>query len=124
MNWVTPCVNSWPITSSDFVKSSEDLAVPVSVRHLGAIPEGVVVVHAVVNRRHQRHAGIVNRVPSEALPIEIDDIAGGIERAFRCTVLAVTGIRRPASRAVIECFCSRKPLPPGQARAHPQPEDW
>src|SRR5271154_3017242 len=86
----------------------EDLAVPISVGHLRAIPEGVVVAHAVVNRRHQRHAGIVNRVPVKALPIEIDDAPGGIERAFRRDVHAFTGIRdrragqRPSVFAVVD----------------------
>ena len=66
-----------------FGEVSEDLTVAVPVGHLGAIPEGVVVAHTVVNRRHQCHAGIVNRVAAKAFPVEINHGVGRIERAFR-----------------------------------------
>ena len=53
---VTPWVSSWPMTSSEMREAVEQLAVAVAEDHLAAVPEGVVVVAAVVHDAEQRQA--------------------------------------------------------------------
>ena len=59
---VTPWVSSWPITLERAGEAVEHLAVAVAEDHALAVPEGVVVVLAVVHGGLERHAGAVDRV--------------------------------------------------------------
>ncbi len=54
----------------------EDLAVAIAIGHLRAVPEGVVVFYAVMDRGDQRHVIAVDRIALEDVPIEFGDILG------------------------------------------------
>src|SRR4051812_38990392 len=52
----------------------EDLTVAVAEHHLLAVPEGVVVILAVMDRGIEWLALIVNRVAPEHLPVEVERV--------------------------------------------------
>src|SRR3954447_26859313 len=56
----------------------EDLTVTVAEHHLLAVPEGVAVFLAVMDRGIERPALIVNRVAPEHLPVEVERVTEAV----------------------------------------------
>ena len=44
----------------------ENLAIAIAIGHLGAIPEGVVVILVIVDGRHERHSEVIKRIAAKA----------------------------------------------------------
>ena len=61
---------------------NEDAAVAVAIGHLVAVPERIVVFDTVVYRRHQRLAGVVDRIAAKQVLVKVGDGARFYQRAL------------------------------------------
>ena len=61
-------------------KAGEDHIVAVAEDHLLAVPERVVVVLAVMDRRDHGHAGVIDRIPVVSFEIEVERVSEAIVR--------------------------------------------
>src|SRR5215510_13989568 len=66
----------------------EDLAVAVAENHLLAIKKRVVVIAVVMDAADERHPVIINRIPLEHLPVQIEGGEQSGERLFDFRVTA------------------------------------
>ena len=72
----------------------EDRIVAVAIDHLRAVPHRIVEPVAVMDRRHHRHAGIVDGIAVEHGLVEIGDLACFVEGAFGRRLAGISRIAR------------------------------
>src|SRR5579883_65428 len=70
----------------------EDVAITIAISHLSAIPECVVVFNAVMDRRDERHASVVDRVSTKQLLVKVDDSRRLDEGPLRCRIRRRSGV--------------------------------
>src|SRR5882757_2905497 len=76
----------------------DDAAVAIAINHLRSVPQGVVELRSVMDRRHHCHPVIVDRVAVEDVLIELGDARRFVECAFRRWIGGAPRVRHRRAR--------------------------